>query len=33
MDICREQMPAYVEAAPNHKVACWLVEGKNEKAA
>jgi peptide/nickel transport system ATP-binding protein len=33
MAVCREQMPAYLEAAPHHKVACWLVEEKNEKAA
>lgn len=29
LDICKEQMPAYISAAADHKVACWLVEGKN----
>lgn len=26
LDICKQQMPNYVAAASNHKVACWLVE-------
>ncbi len=33
LDICKEQMPAYIAAAPNHKVACWLIEEANEQAA
>ncbi|MFO7540974.1 MAG: ABC transporter ATP-binding protein, partial [Chloroflexota bacterium] len=33
LDICKKQMPAYIAAAPDHKVACWLVEEKNGQAA
>jgi peptide/nickel transport system ATP-binding protein len=33
MDICQEQMPAYIKAASDHKVACWLVEEEYGKAA
>lgn len=33
MDICKEQMPAYVAVDSNHKVACWLVEEEYGKAA
>jgi peptide/nickel transport system ATP-binding protein len=33
LDICKEQMPAYISAASNHKVACWLVEEENGQAA
>lgn len=33
MDVCREQMPAYIQVEPDHKVACWLIEKKNGKAA
>ncbi|MCL4868466.1 MAG: ABC transporter ATP-binding protein [Anaerolineae bacterium] len=33
LDICKEQMPAYIAAAADHKVACWLVEEENGQAA
>ena len=33
LDICKEKMPAYIAAASNHKVACWLVEEENGQAA
>jgi hypothetical protein len=26
MDICKEQMPSYINVDTNHKVACWLIE-------
>jgi peptide/nickel transport system ATP-binding protein len=33
MDICKEQMPAYIALEPDHKVACWLVEDEHGKAS
>jgi peptide/nickel transport system ATP-binding protein len=33
MDICREEMPAYIAIEPDHKVACWLVEEEHGKAS
>jgi hypothetical protein len=33
MDKCREEMPAYIQVMPDHKVACWLVEEEYGKAA
>lgn len=33
MDICREKEPPYINVKPNHKVACWLVEGGNDGKA
>ena len=33
MDICKQQMPSFIELDTKHKVACWLVgEGKDGKA-
>ena len=33
MNICREEMPAYIAAGADHKVACWLVEEENGKTS
>jgi peptide/nickel transport system ATP-binding protein len=33
LDICKDQMPRYINVDINHKVACWLIEeGENGKA-
>lgn len=30
MDVCREKEPPYINVKPDHKVACWLIEGGND---
>ncbi|MGC9039842.1 MAG: oligopeptide/dipeptide ABC transporter ATP-binding protein, partial [Roseiflexus sp.] len=34
MEICKREMPGFTQVAPDHRVACWLVEeGSYGKAA